>query len=61
MGTLQSIGFIFMSSIQKNRRILPRARQSFHFQKITGTLKMMFLKENLQKPYAYFRVTGKIF
>ena len=34
-GTLLSIVYIFMSSIKKNRR-----RQNFHFQKITGTLKM---------------------
>ena len=52
MGTLLSIGYIFMSSIPKNRRISPRARaahdrQSFIFFLITGTLKMnIFL--NLQ-------------
>ena len=39
MDTLLSIGYIFMNSILKNRRILPRARavhtgQNFHFQKI---------------------------
>ena len=31
---------IFKSSIPKNRRFRPRARQSFHFQKNTGTLKI---------------------
>ena len=35
-----SIGYICMSSIPKNRRILPQARQSFHLQKITETLKI---------------------
>ena len=31
--TLLSIGYIFMSSIQKNRQILPHVRQSIHFKK----------------------------
>ena len=46
-GTLLSIGYICMSSIKKIKRILPRAhaQQNFHFQKITGTLKInIFLK-----------------
>ena len=30
----------FMRPIPKNRRIWPRARQSFRFQKSTGTLKI---------------------
>ena len=50
MGTLLSIGYIFMSSIPKNLRILPHARaaharQSFYFQKITETLKIIFYGE----------------
>ena len=51
MGTLLPIGYIFMSSITKSLKILPRAaheRQSFHFQKITETFKMNFILENLQ-------------
>ena len=45
IGTLLSIGYIFMSSKPNNWRILPCARvaqalQSVHFLKITGTLKM---------------------
>ena len=49
-GTLLLIGFIFMSSILKNWRILPSAhakhsQQIFYFQKIIETLKMnIFLK-----------------
>ena len=44
MGSLLSIGYIFMNSIPKNWQILPCAhalhsRQSFHFQKIIGILK----------------------
>ena len=31
-----------MNPIPKNRQIRPRARQSFYFQKITGTLKRFF-------------------
>ena len=45
-----------MSSIPKNRRILARAQQSFHFQKITGSLKLKseyFL--SLQKPSFYIK------
>ena len=55
MGILLSIGYIFMSFIQKNWRILraAHARQSFHFQKITGTLKMNEL--SLQKPSFYVK------
>ena len=57
MGTLLSISSIFMSSIPKNRRILPRARsvherQNFHFRKIARTL-IFFL---LQKPSFYIKV-----
>ena len=51
MGTLLPIGYIFMSSITKSLKILPRAaheRQSFYFQKITETFKMNFIVENLQ-------------
>ena len=45
MGILLLISYIFMSLMQKNRQILPHAGaahawQSFHLQKITGTLRM---------------------
>ena len=39
--------YIFRSLIPKTRRILPRARQSFRFQKTQGTKKNL---KNLQKP-----------
>ena len=45
---MMPIRTIFMSPIPKNRRILPRAWQSFRFQKITGTLKICIFSENLQ-------------
>ena len=48
MGTLLSIAYIFMSSIPKDRR-------SFHFQKITGTLKIYIFFENLQKASCYIK------
>ena len=48
MGTLLSIAYIFMSSIPKDRR-------SFHFQKITGTLKIYIVFENLQQPSLYIK------
>ena len=38
----------FFSSILKNQQIWPLARQSFHFQKITVTLKI-YIFENVQK------------
>ena len=44
MGTLLSIGYIFMSLFPKNRQIEQHARQSFHFQKITETLKIYIFK-----------------
>ena len=50
-----SIGYIFIISIPKNPRILPRAPAaqarhsfSFHVQKITVTLKMYIIVENFQ-------------
>ena len=43
------IRYSLRSSIQENRQNWPRARQSFHFQKFTGTFKINIL-ENLQKP-----------
>ena len=43
---------VFFCPIPKHQRIWPRAWQSFHFQKITGTLKEYFF-ENLQMPFFY--------
>ena len=45
--------YIFISPIPKNLQIWPSARaeneqQSFHFQKITGTLKKNIFFDNLQ-------------
>ena len=59
-GTLLSIGYIFMSSIPKNRRILQRARgvharQNFYFKKITGTLKMNIFFLSWQEPSSYIK------
>ena len=34
---------------------IPKLRQSFHFQNITGTLKMDMFSENLQLPPYYYR------
>ena len=42
MGTMLPVRYIFISPIPKNRLILPRARQSFHFQKIQGPWKSIF-------------------
>ena len=44
---------IFLVQFQKNRQILVRSRQSFNFQKITGTLKINIFWENLQIPSFY--------
>ena len=45
--TFLPIRYMFRSSIPKNRQNLPRARKSFHFQKIAGTLKIYIFFENL--------------
>ena len=44
-----------MSSKTKKRQFWPRARQRFHFQKITGTLKINIFIENLQKASCYIK------
>ena len=48
----------FYDHVFKNRRIPLRARQNFHFQKITETLKMIIfwkLPENFQKTSFYIK------
>ena len=54
-GTLLSIGYIFMSSIPTNRRILRHVRQNFHFQKFTGTLKMNSFFKSWHEPSSYIK------
>ena len=49
-----------LSIFLRNRRSLPRtahARQNFHFQKITETLKINFFFFNFQKPSFYIKKT----
>ena len=59
MGTLLSIGYIFMNSINNNRRILPRRvrrlRGKVFIFKKTGTLKINIFFESLQKPSFYIK------
>ena len=54
------IRYIFMSPIPKigefGRARAAHARQSFHIQKFTGTLKMFFVGKNVQIPSFYLNV-----